>query len=99
CRQHAGCRPTGDCRSAEPELGPTQCTFLRVVWPVLGSVLAAALLRIRRSAESASVNRLTHALEKVRYDQMQSRNRRRILHLTAGGEPCPLVIRFQFAQR
>src|SRR5262245_50327638 len=23
CRQHAGCRPAGDCRSAEPELGPT----------------------------------------------------------------------------
>src|SRR6516162_2888750 len=23
CRQHARCRPSGDCRSAEPELGPT----------------------------------------------------------------------------
>jgi len=23
CRQHARCRPAGDCRSAEPELGPT----------------------------------------------------------------------------
>src|SRR5262245_43173922 len=30
---------------------------------------------------------------------MQSRNRRGILHLTAGGEPCPLTTRFQFVQR
>src|SRR5499427_123467 len=72
---------------------------LKVVWPVLGSVLEAALLRIRRAAGSAGVNQLTHALEKVGYDQMQSRNRRRILHLTAGGEPCPLTTRFQFVQR
>src|SRR5215831_10373146 len=52
-------------------------------------VLAAALLRIRRSAECASVNQLTHGLENVRYDQMQSRNRRRILHLTAGRGTMP----------